>query len=511
MYEKSFVIGTDQRGYSVGDYILLTDGFTAIGVAIVLSEPKCVIENISLEAEFEAYEISYDSTIFTYNARVYKLEEQDKFEYQTQQGIVKIGQEEVRGKVIIMVSKYAGESSMSKMVDILRNKKQIIIQGAPGVGKTYATKEIALRIIGQTIPESRKELNQKYSEAVDRGQIVFCTFHQSMDYEDFVEGYKPDIGMNGLPTFELRDGPFKQICRNCLGGTDESAFEEAWEKFIESIDDDDKDFKEAKTVKRNKTFYYRLTENGAIQVSSNSDWNYAIPISKQQVRKFILENNKPYHQSYVKGIAKVLQDEFGAPIRKSAIRKPHVLIIDEINRGNVSKIFGELITLLETDKRESEDGEIGETLSVALTYSQEKMVVPHNLFIIGTMNTADRSLGQIDYALRRRFAFIELNADKAALEQYYNSRPDGPKDRAIFLFSSVEKFLEMENIVNHDFDVKNIMIGHSYFMAETIQALSMKMRYEVIPLLEEYRHDGILNCIGTDDDYLRLLEVLRSE
>jgi 5-methylcytosine-specific restriction protein B len=332
-----------------------------------------------------------------------------------------------------------------------------------------------------------------------------------MDYEEFVDGYKPDIGMNGLPTFELRDGPFKQICRNCLGGTDESAFEEAWEKFIESIDDDDKDFIEAKTVKRNKTFYYRLTENGAIQVSSNSDWNYAIPISKQQVRKFILENNKPYHQSYVKGIAKVLQDEFGAPIRKSAIRKPHVLIIDEINRGNVSKIFGELITLLETDKRESEDGEIGETLSVALTYSQDKMVVPHNLFIIGTMNTADRSLGQIDYALRRRFAFIELNADKAALEQYYSSRLDGPKDRAIFLFSSVEKFLEMENIVNHDFDVKNIMIGHSYFMAETMQALSMKMRYEVIPLLEEYRHDGILNCIGTDDDYLRLLEVLRSE
>ncbi len=350
-----------------------------------------------------------------------------------------------------------------------------------------------------------------YTEAVDRGQIVFCTFHQSMDYEDFVEGYKPVIGVNGQPGFKLCDGPFKQICRNCNGGDDESVFEEAWKKFIESIDDDEKDFLEARTVKRGKTFYYRLTENDTIQVSSKSDWNYFLPISKQQVRNFLLDNNEPYYKSYVKGIAKVLQEQFGAPIAKSAIRKPHVLIIDEINRGNVSKIFGELITLLETDKRESEVGISRETLSVSLTYSHEKMIVPHNLFIIGTMNTADRSLGQIDYALRRRFAFIELNADKGALEQYYNKRPSGPKERSIIKFSKVETFLGMKGIVNHDFDVKNIMIGHSYFMAETLDELSMKMRYEVIPLLEEYRRDGILNCMATDEGYIELLEVLRSE
>ncbi|MGI6437674.1 MAG: McrB family protein [Sphaerochaeta sp.] len=410
--KKSFVIGVEDKEYSIGDHILLTDGFTAIGVAVVLSGPKCVTDDPSLEAEFESFKIDYDSWVSTYKAKIYELKEQDRFQYQTRQGIVKIGQEETWEKVIILFSKYKRGYLMNEIVDILKNKKQIIIQGAPGVGKTYATKEIALRIMGEEIPESREDLNNMYREAVSRGQIVFCTFHQSMDYEDFVEGYKPGIGENGQPVFELIDGPFKEICKSCF---------------------------------------------------------------------------------------------------KSDNRKPHVLIIDEINRGNVSKIFGELITLLETDKRESEDGKSGETLSVSLTYSHVNMTVPHNLFIIGTMNTADRSLGQIDYALRRRFAFIELNADIRALEQYYNERPSGPKDVALQRFSAVKDFLESQGNVNQDFDVQNIMIGHSYFMAKDEPELSIKMRYEVIPLLEEYRRDGILNCKATDKAYKTLLGELKSE
>jgi 5-methylcytosine-specific restriction protein B len=227
LLNKSIVIGEDHKEYSFNDIILLTDGFSAIGVAKVLSGPRFVTDTISLDSEFEKFEIPYDNTVFTYNAKIYKLDTQDQFQYKTQQGIIRIHKDNIRNEVIKLIEKYDGESSMKEMVDTLKKKRQIIIQGAPGVGKTYVTKELALRIIGQTIPESREELNRKYSEAVDHGQIEFCTFHQSMDYEDFVEGYKPDLGMTGAPVFVLRDGPFKQICRRCLGGEDESAFEEA--------------------------------------------------------------------------------------------------------------------------------------------------------------------------------------------------------------------------------------------------------------------------------------------
>lgn len=276
-----------------------------------------------------------------------------------------------------------GGVMIDEIINIIKQKKQIILQGAPGTGKTYSSSEIAVKLIDENAPSDRAELMKRYKELVDKEQIFFTTFHQSMDYEEFVEGIKPKT-INGNIAYELEDGIFKKACKSA-------------------------------------------------------------------------ENNKV------------------------------VLIIDEINRGNISKIFGELITLLEVDKRKGKENEI----EVILPYSKEKFSVPDNLYIIGTMNTADRSIGYIDYALRRRFAFITIEAKESAIEKYYNDNKNSDcKDKAINLFNKVKELIKGN--INEEFEADDIMIGHSYFMAQNFEELQNKLEYEIKPLLLEYFKDGIL-------------------
>jgi 5-methylcytosine-specific restriction protein B len=168
-------------------------------------------------------------------------------------------------------------------------------------------------------------------------------------------------------------------------------------------------------------------------------------------------------------------------------KRNYMIIIDEINRGNISKIFGELITLLEKDKRLGEENEI----TVTLPYSQETFGVPPNLYIIGTMNTADRSIGQIDYALRRRFAFVPLKSEKSVIENYDNYEGDA-KQKALDLFDAISGFLKRSGVINGDLESEDLMVGHSYFLCSSIEDLKRRLEYEIIPLVKEYEKDGII-------------------
>lgn len=172
------------------------------------------------------------------------------------------------------------------------------------------------------------------------------------------------------------------------------------------------------------------------------------------------------------------------------------MIIDEINRGNISKILGELITLLEADKREGGD----HPLTVRLPYSKEDFRVPGNLYIIGTMNTTDRSVGSLDYALRRRFAFVTIEASEEVLREYYKRHPnDDVKDEACKRFDKVREFLEGCKL---EMDVNDLMVGHSFFMANSMDEFERKWKYEVLPLLDEYYKDGIIS-MKWDNSYLK--------
>jgi 5-methylcytosine-specific restriction protein B len=507
LLNEKIVIGYYGCDYTIGDIVLLTDGFMALGIAEVTSEQITVTDNPDYEKEFKKYNISYDDDHYYCRANIFIIQKEDVFQYRLQIGIVRIHQDAIVEKILHLLEKYKMQEYMNVIIKILKMKRQIILQGAPGVGKTWTTKELALKVIGEKIPDDRKKLNELYQSAVKNGQIVFTTFHQSMDYEDFIEGYKPDSS-NDTPSFKLVDGPFKKICSACYGVKLDELFEAAWEKFIESFEG--KENIEFKTTKKKSAFFVWLTENEKLRVGLDAKMQGQWPISKEIIKDYLLKNKKFYNLPYVMGVAaKILNDnpELKINIKNNKEeRKPHVLIIDEINRGNISKIFGELITLLETDKRENDPSDkdaISETIQVKLTYSQDDFIVPYNLYIIGTMNTADRSLGQIDYALRRRFAFYTIESSRIPLEKYYDGKDSSLKEKALGLFDKIKEYFDNPQNLNFDVDGKDLLIGHSYFMAKDSAALHSKLIYEIFPLIDEYRKDGIFQNNKENIDNLK--------
>lgn len=254
---------------------------------------------------------------------------------------------------------YMEEESYSKLVALIQNKKNVILQGAPGVGKTYAAKRLAYSIIGEKNPN----------------RVMMVQFHQSYSYEDFIMGFRPSES-----GFELKRGAFYSFCKTA-------------------------------------------------EIDSDNDYFF---------------------------------------------------IIDEINRGNLSKIFGELFMLIERDKRGVE---------LQLLYSDEKFAVPSNVYIIGMMNTADRSLAMLDYALRRRFAFYEMKPGFGTVGfKEYRARLASDKfNRLINCVESLNETISTDDSLGEGFS-----IGHSYFCnlnSATDQALSGIVEYELIPLLKEYWFD----------------------
>ena len=396
-----------------------------------------------------------------------------------------------------------------KEIDLLRFKKNIILQGAPGTGKTYSTASIALGIIGEDLDfTDHKAVMELYKKRCDEGRIGFVTFHQSMDYEDFVEGMKPEIIGDEYKNvnYKIEDGIFKRMCRNAgkaQSGSSQDNFDAAWEKLVDFLNEND--LMEVPLLSGKKHFRVELNVAGdglAERTYEDGEFRKGEWIrgaskffSKEQL--YNIYRGLPGipsrgHDNYRKAIVNCMKKQFSladytAEKQDEKDSLPYVLIIDEINRGNVSKIFGELITLIEADKR------IGGThpIEVMLPYSKEPFSVPSNLYIIGTMNTADRSVGSIDYAVRRRFAFVTLQAEKSQLEQYYHGKPDGLKEKACSLFDKVKEFLEDKKA---DMDIDDLMAGHSYFMAEDEGQLAMKLEYEITPLIEEYIKDEIIRA-----------------
>lgn len=255
---------------------------------------------------------------------------------------------------------FISEKKYNTLAAILDRKKNIILQGAPGVGKTFAAKRLAYSIIGEK----------------NDSQIEFVQFHQNYSYEDFIMGWRPTEN-----NFELRTGIFYNFCKKAEQNPNEKFF----------------------------------------------------------------------------------------------------FIIDEINRGNMSKIFGELLMLIEADKRGKK--------KIKLAYNDENFSVPENLFIIGMMNTADRSLAIIDYALRRRFSFFEMNPafDSDGFKKYQADLNDATFDKLINKIKILNEKISADNSLGNGF-----CIGHSYFCnLETADKENLRsiVEYEILPMLEEYFFD----------------------
>ncbi|MCQ4035839.1 McrB family protein [Kaistella montana] len=391
------------------------------------------------------------------------------------------------------------------MESINTNKKMPLNQilfGAPGTGKTYNTKRIAVEIINGQKVRSREEINAEYENLVNAKQIVFTTFHQSLSYEDFIEGIKPETE-DGNVTYEVRNGIFKQLCKsaqtnhNTIKNTKEIYdFDSAWNDLIENINE---------SIQNEKTFELPiLTTNMGLNVTEvtnqgniklkpkSSDIALEYTVSYNRAKKLqdafpvlsIVKNIDKEFRSVIGGsnstaywaVLNYINNKIDSHKKNKTIESllppnNYVLIIDEINRGNVSSIFGELITLLEDDKRKGNK----EQTEVTLPYSNDKFSVPNNVYLIGTMNTADRSVEALDTALRRRFSFIEMQPDPEILSN------------AEYQDVDLKQLLET---INQRIEVlidKDHQIGHSYFIGiKNLDDLKLVFKDKIIPLLEEY-------------------------
>ncbi|MBT6647183.1 MAG: AAA domain-containing protein, partial [Thaumarchaeota archaeon] len=352
----------------------------------------------------------------------------------------------------------------SQTIDILKRKKNIILYGPPGTGKTFTAKIIA------------KQMN---------GVTKSVTFHQSYGYEEFIEGIRPQSTGNAI-TYPVKPGVFKKFCQSLpimnwrqaaihvLDEKDISLHYKEITRISIELGISPKDTWQFTSGYPRKTPWLTQLREMTEDIRTNNE-NSIFKKSLDDDGKEIpgmyeLNKKSSNYETEVMGLES---------LKNNDLETPKIFIIDEINRGNISKIFGELITIIENDKRGDE---------VTLAYSGEQFSVPSNVYIIGTMNTADQSLTHIDAALKRRFSSIEVMPDSSILKKGMKGLPE-------LLDKINEKVREKISRDNQ--------IGHSYFMQDgkpitEIKELQFVFATDIIPLLRDYFYDS-------DDDLKEVL------
>lgn len=381
-----------------------------------------------------------------------------------------------------------------------------ILYGPPGTGKTYNTINKALEIIDGIIPDQREDAKKRFDELVQAKQIEFVTFHQSYGYEEFVEGIKAiPVGKEGNEDgsemiYKPMAGVFKKLSK--LAKEEFSKVQSTTQSIVKKYKLEAKSLNIQAEMIEDNANNFRVLKGSKIrkgQAPSFDQYTYGELKKKvlqqaklkEQDEFYILEDDYTF-QSMSAASSIVLgrqsngftdwkeisndQDLFVLSTKTEDL-KNYILIIDEINRGNISKIFGELITLIEPSKRIGAN----EALYVKLPYSGESFGIPSNLYIIGTMNTADRSIALMDTALRRRFEFTEMMPDTKELE---GIEIDGINIAQ--LLDTINKRIEYLYDRDHT-------IGHAYFTSlkesPTLEALEGIFKNKIIPLLQEYFYD----------------------
>lgn len=362
-----------------------------------------------------------------------------------------------------------------------------ILYGPPGTGKTYNTINKSLELIGESIEgKSRNEVKDIFEKKVKEGQIVFTTFHQNMSYEDFIEGIKP-ITVDNKVIYKIEKGIFKNLCIKASEKKTSKNFDESYSRFVEDVLA--KGSIVLETPIHKKKFKVIINSNETAVAIPETEKGTNMGVTKEMSKDYVINGNIKDWKPYTTAIGEYIKKEYHVDIEDTDnSNKNFVLIIDEINRGNVSKIFGELITLIEESKRTGRP----EAITAILPYSKEEFSVPENVYILGTMNTADRSVEALDTALRRRFDFVEMMPKYDLI---------GEEDHEKYFLNEIFAFDILETI-NKRIEVllgRDHLIGHSFFLLDEGETIENKLKVafykNIIPLLQEYFY-GDYNKIG---------------
>lgn len=410
------------------------------------------------------------------------------------------------------------DTLVKKYADLLKNTKNLILTGAPGTGKTYLAKQIAARLIlDREINNFDKDLSEEEKKQVE-SQTGFVQFHPSYDYTDFVEGLRPtDKDGNGNVGFERRDGVFKEFCARALkesyreNNENVDNFEECWERLVEELNENN--YIDISLLSGKGNLRVELNEYGtglANRTYENDDYQEGNWISGKS--KFFSKDQlyniyqglpgvpAGGHDNYRKAIVEYMKKNLGLLDYKKTestqkTKKNFVFIIDEINRGEVAKIFGELFYCVDPGYR-GEKGRISTQYQNLVTSGefQKGFFIPENVYIIGTMNDIDRSVESMDFAFRRRFTWAEVKASDTVDMLYpsttENGEPTGLESKEL----ADEAKRRMENLNSAISEIEGLNeayhIGASYF-------LKLKNYDGDFECLWEYHIKGILQ------EYLR--------
>ncbi|MBF1604527.1 MAG: AAA family ATPase [Prevotella sp.] len=475
--------------------------------------------------------------------------------------------EELKNKMTTETNNSSKETWYDDVVRTWERRKNVVLYGAPGTGKTYDVPELAVRLCDPAFmatDPSREEIVSRYNQLKTEKRIAFTTFHQSLDYEDWIEGLRPVVNENSQVTYKIVSGIFKKLCEEAerpvvkdkqVGIADNAV---VWKVSLQGTGDND--------VRREcmENSHIRIGWDGyGPVISDETDWSVYNGEGKQILDAYInkmkigdivmscyssqtidaigvvigdyeFEDKFPNYKRVrrvnwlVKNInenivemndgktmtlgtvyrlnsitldnVKSILEKYNTSSKMEENDKAYVMVIDELNRGNVSKVFGELITLLEADKRK---GRINAE-SVVLPYSKKGFHIPNNVYLIATMNTADRSLGSLDYAIRRRFAFIAEKPFGLDVEGFDEELFEKVSSLFVKNFDDYKESgwdqtmkLESADTLSEEYKPEDVWIGHSYFLMQDEEGednTSNRLLYEIIPLLEEYVRDGVLTA-----------------
>ena len=452
--QRNLFIWKFAHDIKINDYIIATSGFNKI-----LGIGQCV----------KTYYFDETKTEFKHCIGVNWLKVDGGWEYQGKKGTrqtinwdrnlerINLYKSILNGTYRKNIEKVVMNKNINDYLDKLRKSKNLIFRGAPGTGKTYLAKEIA------------KELTDGNED-----QIGFVQFHPSYDYTDFVEGLRPVSNGDGAIEFKLQDGIFKKFCQRAkeaqkTGGQDN--FEETWAKLTDAINE-----------KQGQYFFPRSSVPASLNSQGNVKFDSPVATKEKVYLLYKGEDTNLKYETYQNIVLDHMKESYGLCDYISPTidtDKKFVFIIDEINRGEISKIFGELFFSIDPGYR-GEKGSVS-TQYANLHETDEKFYIPENVYIIGTMNDIDRSVDTFDFAMRRRFRFVEVTVESQVgmLDDVLGDEVEEAKKRLRNLNAAIENVQELNS---------HYHIGPSYFL----NLKDVDFDYELLwsdylkPLLEDY-------------------------